>query len=97
MTNTSEELKKERARGYSAGYVAGKKSVANKRADTSSIAATRRDRQAFYDSAFIEALTFAMTQSTWTKGINEINTLKERIDLAHDVAEAALKRRKHQA
>ena len=87
----SEDLKKEYQRGYSKGYQAGKRNVAKSR----SYEHERRERQAFYDRAFLAALPFAMEQEGWTRGNKKINTLEDRIRLASETAHDALKQRKY--
>lgn len=87
---TETDLKQAEHRGYSRGYAAGKKRVrADRHAEN-----YRREQQAFLDKAFLVALPFAMQQSTWKHGEKPINTIPERVDLAWDVAESALKRRR---
>lgn len=84
----------EEKRAYSRGYATGRAKV---KADRNVIA-RQRERQAFLDRTFLAALPFAMTQSTWGIGkgneTRPINTIAERVDLAWDVAQEALKQRR---
>jgi hypothetical protein len=73
-------------RGYSRGYVAGRKRL---KADESA-EHLRRERQAFLDKAFLATLPMALEQSTWTRGDKPIKKLKDRVQLAWEIAEAAL-------
>ena len=82
-----DEIKKAELRGYSKGYVAGKKKLTTNR----SLEHERRERQAFYDRAMIAALPFAMEQQSWSCGKEKIHSLESRVKLAAEVAAEALK------
>jgi len=91
MSADEADLKKAEQRGYSRGYQAGKKRVQTERLAER----LAKEQQAFLDKAFLAAVPFAMQQSNWKHGEKPINTIAERVDLAWDVAEAALKRRRY--
>lgn len=94
QTLTSEELgellKKERKLGYLNGYNAGK---ARKQLDNVAEVALKR-KQAFIDRAFLSALPFAMTQTTWKTGEDPIATVDQRVSFAWLVAESSWRNRK---
>lgn len=77
-------------RAYARGYAAGRKKVKQSRTAEN----LRRERQAFHDKAFLAALPFAFEQTTWTRGEAPIKTLNERVKLAQEIADVALKARR---
>lgn len=86
---TSDDIKAVEQRGYAKGYAAGRRRL---KADRSAEHA-RRERQAFLDKAFLAALPFAMTQTTWKFGDEPINSSEDRIALAWRIAKRAMNSR----
>lgn len=82
------ELKTAELRGYSKGYAAGKR---RKQGQIYS-EARKRKMDAFWQRALIAALPAAFSAQNWTRGDKPIETLDQRVRLAADVADEALKR-----
>lgn len=84
---TDDALKAAERSGYQKGYNAGK------RLRSKQISADRQyaRERAFWQRAMLAAIEFAMTQSTWKRGDTPINSTKDRMVLAGNVADAALK------
>lgn len=78
-------------RGYARGYAAGKK----KRTDDRKREHLRRERQAFWDRAFLASLGACINADGWKTGDKLITTLPDRVALASDVADEAVKRRRY--
>lgn len=73
---------------YARGYAAARRSAKTKR--THSQAVARRD--AFWQRCFIAALPACTVAENWTTGDKKpINTLVERVDLARNFADEALR------
>lgn len=80
-----EEILKAEKRGYSKGYVAGKRLVKkNKQYEHE-----QKQRNALWNRAFIAALKECISVSGWTSGDKPINTLAERVRLARNFANEA--------
>lgn len=85
----TDELKRAEQLGYSKGYAAGKRRKENLRA----VAQIEAKREDFRQRAFLAALPACIQAHGWQTGDKKpINSLTERIDLARDFADAALKR-----
>ena len=69
-------------RGYSKGYAAGKRHKRN---------AIRIKRDAFWQRAFLAALPVAFAADGWKRGDTPINDLDDRVKLAAEVADEAMK------
>jgi hypothetical protein len=80
----------EEQRGYARGYAAGRKRVQRDRQTER----YQAERQAFLDRAFMAALSACIDAKGWTRGEKPITTLDERVRLAWDAAESALKQRR---
>ncbi|WP_156509277.1 hypothetical protein [Ralstonia mannitolilytica] len=90
MDNESQNaIKKAEARGYKRGYQAGRR----KQQSEALVARLEREKRAFRDRAFLAALPAAFAAQGWVRGEKSINTLEERVRLAWETAEAALKQR----
>lgn len=91
MTITqAKALTAERLRCYANGYAAGRRKIkAGQRKENA-----RRERQAFWDRAFITALPVCFAAQGWERGDLEIMTLEDRVQLAVDTANEAVKRRR---
>lgn len=74
-------------RGYAKGYKAGRKR--RKRDDAAERIAEQR--AAFWNAAFLAALPATMAVKEWTRGGEHISTLTDRVALATEAADAALK------
>lgn len=85
---SEDELKKERQRGYSLGYAAGKR---RKEQDVTK-EAMRKKRDAFWQRAFLAALPAAFAAEGWKRGEKPITGLEDRVRLAAEVADEAAKR-----
>lgn len=77
-------------RGYSKGYVAG---LRKRKADRSR-ENIRHEKQAFWDRAFLASITTCIDVQGWKRGDELINTVEQRVRLAADIADAAVKQRK---
>lgn len=88
---TDEELKAVEQRGYARGYAAGRRKLESD-ADKQARYAQRQD---FLDSAFIASLPACIAAQGWKRGEESILSLQDRVALAWDVAEAALKQRRY--
>lgn len=82
-----DELKKARLNGYSQGYAAGKRRKAKEITYETKMAKER----AFWQRAFIAALPAAFEAVGWTRGETKIASLEDRMRLARDAADEALK------
>jgi len=84
-----DEIKRAERRGYSKGYVAGKrrKQAARQRE------VHCREQQAFLDRAFLVILPVALAAEGWKFGDKPISTTEERVLLAKRWAEEALRQR----
>jgi hypothetical protein len=80
----------EEKRVYARGYAAGRKRVQRDRLAER----MQAERQAFLDRAFLAALPACIDAQGWTRGEKPITTLDERVRLAWDAAESALKQRR---
>lgn len=76
---------------YQRGYRAGK---AKARRDRSAEHA-HRERQAFWDKAFLAAIPACIRADGWKVGDKPITSLVDRIDLARDAADHAAKKRRY--
>lgn len=101
MTHTDDDIKAAEKRGYGRGYQARELRIKREALDAQhrrDLAHELRADRAFRDRAFLAALPFAMTQKTWVSTVGEekkpISTMKQRVDLAWDVANEALKQRR---
>ncbi len=82
-----DDLKTAERRGYGKGYAAGK---ARKEREISH--ETRRRRMdAFWQRAFIAALPAAFNAQGWARGETKITSLSDRMRLAADAADEAMK------
>lgn len=80
------ELKAAEHRGYSKGYIAGKK---RKHRDISE-ETRQRKKDAFWQRAFLAALPAAFAAQGWSRGEKPITDLKGRVRLAAETADEAL-------
>lgn len=78
-------------RSYQRGYVAGRK---KNQKDVDS-AARLAKRQYFLESAFLSALPACIEAHGWTRGGNELTSMKDKTDLAWEFAVEALRTRKY--
>lgn len=78
-------------RAYSRGYQAGR---AKQKADTDKTEA-QRTRQAYWDQVYLTAVPWCLDVSGWKHGDKPISMLDDRIKLARDVADYALKYRRN--
>lgn len=86
----AEVVAKSEKLGYSRGYVAGKK---RKHKDIT-VEGLQRERQAFWDKAFLVALPACVNAQGWTHDGKPISSIDARTSLAKDFATAALRLRK---
>ncbi|HLP99165.1 MAG TPA: hypothetical protein VK149_12055 [Sideroxyarcus sp.] len=86
---SNDEIRQAEKRGYSKGYLAGRR--LKKRKDEQE--SRRRERQAFLDRAFLSILPAAMNAQGWTFGDTPISSTQDRVKLARRWAEEALKQR----
>lgn len=84
-----EQLKAAERRGYSKGYIAGKR----RKQREISLDRARREKQAFLDRAFLAVLPAAMTADNWQSGGKPVLTTVERVRLARGWAKEALLQR----
>jgi hypothetical protein len=89
-----DENKKAEHRAYARGYQAGRKKAKIERTAEQAQKERQARLQAFLDKAFLAALPFAMTQTTWSLEGKAISTPDERVELAWRVAVRALKQRR---
>lgn len=78
-------------RAYSRGYSAGRKKLKQENQTARRLA--RQDE--FWRRAFLAALPFALGAQSWTRGGKPITRLDDRVKLATDVANEALKQAKY--
>ena len=83
-------IKQAEARGYSKGYAAGQRRL--DRFDAREEMRGRRDR--FVHDAFLAVLPTCIEVRGWTRGDKPITGRDDRIDLAWEIAESALKKAK---
>ena len=86
MTIDDKELKAAERRGYSKGYVAGKK----RKERNISEETRQRKKDVFWQRAFVAALPAAFAAQGWSRGETPITSLKERVRLAAETADEAL-------
>lgn len=86
---TDDTIKTAERRGYSKGYLAGRK----KKRTEQVIENMRRERQSFLDKAFISLLSGSMLADGWKSGDKPIVGIAERVGLARKFAIEALKQR----
>lgn len=84
---SEDEIKKAEQRGYGKGYAAGKR---RKDQDVSRDA-FRRKRDAFWQRAFLAALPAAFAAQGWARGEKPITKLEDRVRLAAETADEAMK------
>ncbi len=84
--NDSVEKLAER-RGYAKGYAAGN---ARKKRETQHAEKIKQEN-AFWQRAFLAALPAAFAANNWTRGDKAIKTLSDRVRLASETADEALK------
>lgn len=78
----------EEQRAYSRGYAAGlRRKKREGQAD-----AMERKKNAFWQRAFLSALPFAMAATNWKRGEQPIQTIEDRVRLASEVADEAVKK-----
>ena len=87
----NDSYKEAELRGYSKGYAAGQRRLANQM----NRERIQRQDQRFLDQAFFAALTTCVSEGNWSKGEKKLNTLDGRVQLAWEFAESALKQRRH--
>lgn len=78
-------------RGYSKGYAAG---LRKRKADRSR-ESIRREKQAFWDRAFLASIATCIDVQDWKRGNEPIHTVEQRVRLAADIADAAVKQRRY--
>jgi hypothetical protein len=83
----NEELKAAELRGYSKGYAAGKR----RKQSQINRESRQRKEDAFWQRAFLAALPAAFAAQNWTRGDKPINKLDQRVLLAAETADEALK------
>ena len=83
------QLKTAEKRGYSKGYLAGKR----RKQREISLERARREKQAFLDRVFIELLPVAIQAQGWTSGGNPVTTSVDRVRLARNWTIEALSQR----
>jgi hypothetical protein len=82
-----QELKKAELRGYSKGYTAGLKRKSRERQRDH----VRQMEASFFNRALLESINFVMTQDSWKRGEKPIKTVQDRMALARDIANEAVK------
>lgn len=85
MDNT--ELKTAEQKGYSKGYAAG----LHRKNREVSYASRQKKKDAFWQRAFLAVLPAAFDTQEWSRGSKPINTLPDRLRLAAETADEALK------
>lgn len=83
----SDAIKAAEQNGYAKGYNAGLRKKKKKRAESS----VRARRDANWDRAFLAALPPCIEQQGWTCGEKLINSLEDRVALAKDFADEAIR------
>lgn len=73
-------------RAYQRGYKAGRARAKRDASDR----ARRAHERALWQRAMVAALPFALTQQTWRRGSEAINTVHDRVTLAAEVADQAV-------
>lgn len=86
---TDEELKAAERRGYSKGYIAGRRKKRVEQVEEN----WRRERQAFIDKAYIALLPTAMTVDGWKFGDKPVTSRSDRIELVRRWVVEALNKR----
>ena len=84
-----EQLKAAERRGYSKGYVAGKR----RKQREIGFERARREKQAFLDRVFLELLPVALNAQGWESGGKPVRTGAEKVRLARDWSMEALSQR----
>lgn len=82
-----EKLKEAELRGYGRGYQAGKR----KKSKDITQEARMRKENAFWQRAFLAALPAAFSAQNWTRGEKPITSLADRVRLAAETADEAMK------
>lgn len=86
-----DNIKKTEHRAYVRGYKAGRKRAKiERKADQ-----VQKEKQAFLDKAFLAALPVCMVLENWTFGNVLIKNKEDRVRLAWNFAQEALKQRGH--
>ncbi len=80
-------MSEDKNRGYSMGYAAGKR---RKERDIAR-EVTKKKHDAFWQRAFLAAIPAALTAEGWKRGEKPITMLEDRVRLAADVADEAVK------
>lgn len=86
---TEEQIKSAVQRGYSKGYIAGRRKRRAEQVEKNRI----RERQAFIDKAYIALLPIAMTVNNWKIDEKLVTSVDDRIELARRWVNEALKKR----
>lgn len=81
----STEIEKAYSRGYHAGQ---KRAIAARKREH-----LRRERQAFWDRVFVASVSTCIDVNGWEKGDVPISDIRQRVALAKDFADEALKQR----
>lgn len=84
---TQAALKAAEKRGYGRGHAAGKK-LAKRRAADEKLC---REREAFRRRVFLAVLPVALGPDMWKRGDVPIKSLKDRMELAVEFADAAMR------
>lgn len=87
MENLPDDIKKAEARGYSKGYQAGKL----RRHAEATAERRHRERQAFWQRAFLAALPSCITAQGWKSGEEPTSGVTQRTNLAKSFADEATK------
>ena len=74
-------------RGYSRGYAAGQR----RKAREIQAEKIRQQKNAFWNRAFLAVLPSAFEAKGWTRGDQPINSLADRVALASDAADHAVR------
>lgn len=88
---SDEEIAKAEKRGYGRGYSAGKA----RRFREINRERVQREHQAFLERAFIAALPACIEVTNWKRGTTPITGMDDRVRLAWEIAEAALRLRRY--
>jgi hypothetical protein len=88
---TDDAFKQAHDAGYRKGYAAGKR-----RADKETTREQfQQQQQEFLERAFLAALPQCVSVGGWKRGDKPITNLEDRVDLAWDFAEMALKKKRY--
>lgn len=85
-----DELKAAEQRGYAKGYAAGQR----RKAALSERNKHRREELAFWDRAFLSVAPYFAGCAAWTKGDKQLSSLDDRVELAANFANKAIKKRR---